>query len=361
MEKLRQRDSLVVKDAESQQRKTTPSAKPAPTIRAAQEEPSLSAGVPRDEASEGEKIQLDEVDPPDEETDEAGVKTDNIDHRMSAWTETVCWLFAKYGNLEMNLLHSETRHVMRIGDTDEAEQLPRTLDPGVSVWKIVGVTFGLRLGALMLAALVGVAMGLTISSLAQSNTQAVMWVPLILIPQILFGGYVVTAPEMLPSVRFFSTLMPSHAAQQMSDVSHIYGQRIPKMTNQTKIPAFLSKQADLGIDEPAPSTFSKGGDEVVKWTIGNKTVEQKFDKTSPHNVAWQNLIVVTESVGQHRKIESGGKIVNSVNKRGDVIYPYLSLYTDTSPALEAGFVLGGWFVGCYLLISFTLKKRQYGK
>ena len=43
--------------------------------------------------------------------------------------------------------------------------------------------------------------GLTISALVRTTTQAVMWVPLLLIPQILFGGFVVSIPEMSKPVR----------------------------------------------------------------------------------------------------------------------------------------------------------------
>ena len=43
--------------------------------------------------------------------------------------------------------------------------------------------------------------------LVRSSTQAVMWVPLILIPQILFGGFVITVPDMSMAVYRFSHLV----------------------------------------------------------------------------------------------------------------------------------------------------------
>jgi hypothetical protein len=44
--------------------------------------------------------------------------------------------------------------------------------------------------------------------------QAVMIVPLILIPQIVFSGYTVAAHEMTPAVLRVSRLMPTFSAQR---------------------------------------------------------------------------------------------------------------------------------------------------
>ena len=81
--------------------------------------------------------------------------------------------------------------------------------PGLSLLDVLTTTLGLKILAVLAAAFVGVALGLTISALVRSSTQAVMWVPLILIPQILFGGFVITVPEMSMAVYRFSHLVPS--------------------------------------------------------------------------------------------------------------------------------------------------------
>src|SRR5690606_13781806 len=67
----------------------------------------------------------------------------------------------------------------------------------------------LALGSIALAA---VGIGSAISALARSVMQAVMVVPLVLIPQILFSGFTVPANEMEPPVRAVSQVMPSYAS-----------------------------------------------------------------------------------------------------------------------------------------------------
>src|SRR5256884_8730620 len=66
----------------------------------------------------------------------------------------------------------------------------RMLFPGIIILNVLLVALGLRFFAVALAALTGVSIGLTISSMVTNTTQAVLWVPLVLIPQILFGGVV---------------------------------------------------------------------------------------------------------------------------------------------------------------------------
>ena len=56
--------------------------------------------------------------------------------------------------------------------------------------------------------------------------QAVMLVPLLLIPQILFSGFTVPAKDMPPPVLAVSEIMPSFAAQRITDVSFLIDQKI---------------------------------------------------------------------------------------------------------------------------------------
>jgi ABC-type multidrug transport system ATPase subunit len=65
---------------------------------------------------------------------------------------------------------------------------------GLSISEVIFSTLGLRILGLLLSGTIGVVLGLTVSSLVRSPTQSVMWVPLILIPQILFGGFVIPFP-----------------------------------------------------------------------------------------------------------------------------------------------------------------------
>jgi len=88
---------------------------------------------------------------------------------------------------------------------------------GVAHWQIIG---------LLLLAFASTGIGLTVSSLAKSAIQAVMLVPLLLIPQILFSGFTVPAKDMTPPVLMVSQVMPSFASQRIADESFLLGQKI---------------------------------------------------------------------------------------------------------------------------------------
>jgi ABC-type multidrug transport system ATPase subunit len=208
---------------------------------------------------------------------------------------------------------------------------------------LFGGTIGLRLGALLAAALVGVAIGLAISALVNSSTQAVMWVPLVLIPQILLGGFVITRPEMSPSVRSLSMIVPSFALQRIMDVSNVYGLQVPRMSNQTKLPLFL-----------AP-----GEKETVTWKEEAKERISSYDRISEQNVSWQNLLVIPSRAGQHRfqrKLNAPGVAYKeSVEYRGDVLdYPAGTDYRFLHAAWSSSIVLSGWIAVCYLVTAGRL-------
>lgn len=153
---------------------------------------------------------------------------------------------ARYFSLEDNILTSGTKPQLDPEDNDAPvfnADGSKKMQEGLPLTRVVLMSMGLRILALLLTAVVGVSMGLAISALVQSETQAVMWVPLMLIPQILFGGFVVTLPEMSRSVRLFSPFMPSHAAEKIMEVAQIYGQQTPYLSNSTKIPVFLTPDA----------------------------------------------------------------------------------------------------------------------
>ena len=81
---------------------------------------------------------------------------------------------------------------------------------GAVEWQIPG---------LLLTAFAAVAIGLAISALSKSVLQAVMIVPLVLIPQILFSGFIPPAGDMAPGPYLVSRLMPSAAVQGVIDTS----------------------------------------------------------------------------------------------------------------------------------------------
>ena len=80
----------------------------------------------------------------------------------------------------------------------------------------------LQLAALLGIAIAGVGIGSAISALSRSVMQAVMFVPLILIPQILFSGYTVASTDMSHSVLFVSRLTPTFCAQTVMDTSFLW-------------------------------------------------------------------------------------------------------------------------------------------
>ncbi len=277
------------------------------------------------------------------------------------WSERFAWWTAKHCALEMNLLDSSDEEVEKVVSPTVAELTGEPLEQrvtshGLSIKQVLWTCLGLRLGALLLAALTGVGLGLLISALAQSATQAVLWVPLVLIPQILLGGFVVTLPEMSRAVRTFSSLMPSFAAERLMEVSHIYGQRVPKLTNQTKIPSFMT-------NERTPNA-----DEKVTWhDVLGGAMEESYEKTSPHNTAWQNLALLHNRMGARSVETSTNNGVttkpNTVNNRDDLSprYRWRYLFSDVVPAISPLVVLGCWIAGSYLVILLSLHRRQYGK
>jgi hypothetical protein len=68
--------------------------------------------------------------------------------------------------------------------------------------------------------------GLALSAFARSTLQAVMLVPLILIPQILLSGFTVQTDKMGAPVLAVAQVMPSFAAERISDTCFLYGQQI---------------------------------------------------------------------------------------------------------------------------------------
>ncbi len=224
------------------------------------------------------------------------------------------------------------------------------VDRELGVARVLIFTIGLKLLALLATAAVGVAIGLAISALVQNSTQAVLWVPLVLIPQILFGGFVVTRPEMTPSVRAASVAIPSHAAQRVIDVSNLYGQTTPRMSNRTKYPVFLTP----------------GGDqETVEWEEAGETVNEKYDKISEHNNSWQNLLVYPSHAGEHRHVyrRSQGKKIydDSVEERSDVRYRMGILYLHLGQAVYGLTALFAWVALCYAATWLGLLLKQRGR
>ena len=228
--------------------------------------------------------------------------------------------------------------------------------PAISVWRVLLIGVLLKLLAFFGAALVGVSLGLAVSAWVRTPTQAVMWVPLLLIPQILFGGYVVTLPKMSPLVRAISTAFPSHACQRIIDVSNLYGRATPFVTNLTKHPVFLT-----GAAEP----------EEITWTDDHGTkISENFDRESYVNTSWQNLAVTAERLGQHKKVwEVAGTDANgsdikrkrdTIESRGDIRYSKGTPFLFIFPAGVAMLILTAWVVFCYSFALLGIHRKTNG-
>jgi ABC transport system ATP-binding/permease protein len=84
-------------------------------------------------------------------------------------------------------------------------------------WQVLG---------LVLLAFASTGIGLTISALAKSAVQAVMLVPLFLIPQIVLSGFSPPAHKMPQPVLLVSEVMPSFASERIADVSFLLHQKV---------------------------------------------------------------------------------------------------------------------------------------
>lgn len=220
---------------------------------------------------------------------------------------------------------------------------------GLSIREVLFSTIGLRMLGLLLAGTIGVVLGLTVSSLVRSPTQSVMWVPLLLIPQILFGGFVIPFPEMSASARVFCSAVPSFASQRILEVSHIFGSSTPFLANRTKTPVFLT---------------SDGAKETIEWREEDKDITQDYDKISPFNRAWQNLLVSPERRGKHKheSTKVAGTFTylmrDSVKERADVAYLKGTVVSTLAPARQALLTLTVWALVCYILTIAGLLSKE---
>lgn len=118
---------------------------------------------------------------------------------------------------------------------------------GTPIWQIVG---------LLGTATAAVGIGFAISALARSVMQAVLIVPLVLIPLILFSGQPIPANEMKPAVYVVAYPMPTFAAQTLMDASFLWEQTIGRDTLSDHWASFrnLNRSGDLHTGQVFEST-----------------------------------------------------------------------------------------------------------
>jgi len=130
-------------------------------------------------------------------------------------------------------------------------------------WQILG---------LAMISLTGTGLGLAISAFARSPMQAVLLVPLLLIPQIILSGFTVPAAVMTPSVLAVSQVVPTFQLQRLMDLSLLWKETIDAKTLQDHLQAFQNLNIDSNlkigdvVTEATPAWFALGA--LGAWIIG---------------------------------------------------------------------------------------------
>lgn len=201
-----------------------------------------------------------------------------------------------------------------------------------------------------LLGLVGVQIGLALSSMARTVTQATLWVPLALIPQILFSGFVVTRPEMPDSARLFSFLVPSASAQRLVDLANIDSKPLPVMTDDTEVPMFfwtddtLRPRRTAGVHPPLQGSSSR-----------------RYRELDEYNTSWQNSLVEPSRLGEHVPGEdASGEERDYVRSRKDIVDQLEAgqTFDAGSQVWLAASALCLWSILCYAVTWLGLSLAQ---
>ena len=136
----------------------------------------------------------------------------------------------------------------------------------------IGGAVGWQIPGLVLAACAAVGIGLAISAWAKSALQAVMIVPLVLIPQILFSGFVPPAGDMKAGPYFISRLMPSAAVQSVMDTSLFWRKKISGSMRVDYPSAFSNLNRDRSLKNGQVYANAKpawwGLGTLAAWAVG---------------------------------------------------------------------------------------------
>ena len=137
----------------------------------------------------------------------------------------------------------------------------------------IGGAAGWQIPGLILTALASVGIGLAISAWARSVLQAVMLVPLVLIPQILFSGFTPPAGDMKDGPYYVSRAMPSAAVQSVMDVSLFWGKKIGGALRVDYPSAFANLNRDKSLkngrlfENSAPAWWGLGA--LAAWAVAS--------------------------------------------------------------------------------------------
>jgi len=145
----------------------------------------------------------------------------------------------------------------------------------------IGGSVGWQIGGLIATSFAAVGIGLAISALARSVLQAVMIVPLVLIPQILFSGFSPPAGDMKVGPYAVSRVMPSAAVQSVMDVSLFWDRKIAGALRVDYPSAFSNLNRDRSLRNGqvfrAGAAAWQGLATLLAWSLGT------------YGIAWASL------------------------------------------------------------------------
>lgn len=217
-----------------------------------------------------------------------------------------------------------------------------------------------KLSVILLSAITGVALGLAISSSADSIVQAVLLVPILILPQIPLSGSMITVPDMAPSFRATSWISPCFQLKRLSDGGDIFGTKRPDLLNFTETPAFVLKhETDDGeTDYEAHSKGTAWQNLVVDSTKEHEPLYLEIPSQGlPSKETNQFLrdegvlapLVLNRSDVRMKMVEVNGAITPSYF----VPSTYRKFYSFTTSYL----ILAAWIL-CSLLISYIMILRN---
>lgn len=135
----------------------------------------------------------------------------------------------------------------------------------------IGGSPGWQIGALVATSFASVGLGLAISALSRTILQAVMLVPLVLIPQILFSGFTPPAGDMKPGPYIVSRLMPSASTQAVMDTSLFWEKKITGAMRVDFPTAFSNLNRDRSLRNGQifqnPKPAATGLCALLAWTL----------------------------------------------------------------------------------------------
>ena len=259
----------------------------------------------------------------------------------------------KFFQITQHILDSRPRLLEKEDGTplrDEKNKL--VVLPGISVAGLLAANLGLRLAAVVAAAVVSVGIGLMILGVGRKHDAGCFVGPAGFDSADSFWRNCRSGSGHEPSVRLFSQLMPSFTAQRIMDVGSLYGLAVPLLSNRTKTPVFLT---------------SRGEKERVEWTDNGRSYSEVFDKLALTNTSFQNVLVIPDKLGQHKRVgdrsEDGMHIEyrDSVETRRDVRFSKGTIFRSLQPFQTSLLILGVWAAVSYAVIYFGLRSKQTSK